>query len=243
MQLILTVIFRTASNRAVADAAALGAHQVVAFFFMILASLVGGSAWWLGLATPPASAHDRLLAPNGTARWLAAVMAGQLVIWDIPCSLFMKSLRKMDAVLHHVGMAIVGYNVAKYLPDYYSLYYMGAIELSSIPLQLNDYCRLNRAVVEGPDAIPALIKLNSINQMLTAFAFLFVRLLSFSYVTLALCIPDTLATIPTAGEQKVPLQVLLVLLVAFQILQLYWGYAHGRSFLKAQAKAAKSKGS
>ena len=74
-----------------------------------------------------------------------------------------------------VAMATVAYFVFVHAPCFYALYYLGAIELSSIPLQLNDYARLNRRVVVGPDAVPLLAKLNETNQLITAVAFLFVR--------------------------------------------------------------------
>ena len=57
---------------------------------------------WKPAATPlPAaatsSASARMLTFNGTSRWLAAVLFGELIIWDFPCSVFIRKLQ--DPVL------------------------------------------------------------------------------------------------------------------------------------------------
>mmetsp|Transcript_48779 Transcript_48779/g.110697 ORF Transcript_48779/g.110697 Transcript_48779/m.110697 type:complete len:275 (+) Transcript_48779:139-963(+) len=238
-QVVLTLLFRESKYKAVADTAALAAHQVVALVFMVLATAVGGMAWWGGAVVDPGDAAGRLLKPCGVARWLAAVLAGELVVWDIPVGLAIPQLRKPDSLLHHVGMAAVAYCTVLF-PTYYAVYYLGAIELSSIPLQLNDYCRLHRAAVEGPTRIPVLAALNGPNQLVTALAFLLVRLVSFSYVTIFLCMPDTAAVLRSDQAQQagavLPLKILFFLLTGFEALQLYWGWLHGRAFLRGQMK-------
>lgn len=243
-QCMLYLAFRQSRYPAIANAAALAAHQVIALAFMLIAAAVGGAAWWGGYLLDPGTASGRLLQSNGTARWLASVLGGELVLWDLPVGLFVSQLRSVDSLLHHIGMAAVCFCVARHLPNYYAVYYLGAIELSSIPLQLNDFCRLNRACVEGPDAVPMLVALNGPNQLLTAVGFLLIRLLSFSYVTLVLCIPDSLAALPEAataegGAHEAALKVLIVLLSAFEALQLYWGWLHGRAFIRNAQKEKK----
>lgn len=244
-QVALYLLFRQSSNPAVSSTAGLAAHQVIAFFFMVLAFSVGGAGFWFGQVGAPKSQRGMMLDECPSARWLAAVLAGELVLWDIPCGLLIPQLRKVDSLLHHVAMALVAYTVLASIPSYYALYYLGAIELSSIPLQLNDYCRLNQAAVRGPHAMPFLAKLNEMNHLLTAVLFVGVRLISFTYVSFTGAMPDTLHALATLGtseadqRRRVPLQVYVVTLTFFQALQLYWGWLHGKSFLKAQTKKAK----
>ena len=44
-----------------------------------------------------------MLTPDGTARWLGAVLFGELVLWDFPCSLFIKKLQELTAAQEPTG--------------------------------------------------------------------------------------------------------------------------------------------
>jgi hypothetical protein len=250
-QLVFVLLLRQSRNRAVASHAGLGAHQIVAFGYMVLAAIIGVNGWWLGGVEEPPHSKSRMLDTVGTSRWLAAVLGGELLFWDLPCGFIVYELRNWDSLLHHFCMLGVTY-VVILLPNYYGLYYLGAIELSSIPLQLNDYCRLNHDAIRGTDAIPPLAKLNEWNNLLTAVAFVVVRLISFTHVTIFQCIPDTIHSIyalshehyikmPGDFERQATLWFMLIFLFFFEGLQLFWGYMHGRSQIKLMRKAKEAK--
>ena len=59
---------------------------------MVLVTLVGAAGFLVPGAVGPAAAA-RMLAPNGTVRWLAAILLGKLLIWDFPCAFFIKKVR------------------------------------------------------------------------------------------------------------------------------------------------------
>ena len=69
---------------------------------MVLLFVVGSQPWFLEedvLSTQPGveGAMQRLFVFNSTARWCCAVVAGELLLWDIPCALLVPSLQ--DALM------------------------------------------------------------------------------------------------------------------------------------------------
>lgn len=117
-------------------------HTIVAMIFMILISYIGIIGWWfhpiISLSLSSDSYIDRLSYSDYTARWLASVVTGVIILWDIPISLYIKELRKVDVILHHILMAMVSYTGSIYIPCYYIYFYFGVSELSSIPLLIYD---------------------------------------------------------------------------------------------------------
>ena len=80
---------------------AFAAHQVIVLPLMVAVSVLGCLAWWApngAHATP----HDRIYAPNAAGEQLAAVLLGELVLWDIPLA-FLPSIFSPAAMAHHVG--------------------------------------------------------------------------------------------------------------------------------------------
>ena len=67
------------------------------------------------------------------------MLFGELVLWDLPCAIWIKALRRPDLVIHHVAMAAVAFNAAWLAPIYYGVFYLGLIELSTIPLNIHEY--------------------------------------------------------------------------------------------------------
>ena len=82
---------------------------------MILVSYIGVAVWWLS-GPLPAGAAARLTVESGSARWLAAVITGMFVFWDVPVSCYVKPLRKPDVVIHHIVMAVIACIAATSLP-------------------------------------------------------------------------------------------------------------------------------
>ena len=56
------------------------------------------------------------------------MVLGELVLWDLPCAIWVRKLRKPDMLLHHVGMAAVALNAMSYAPIFYGVFYLGLIE-------------------------------------------------------------------------------------------------------------------
>jgi len=117
------------------------------------------------------------------------VLFGELVVWDIPCGVLTPSMRDATMMAHHVGMAVVSYIGFAELPMWYAVFFLGFIELSSIPLQLRDlFHPLHfKSLLDGPGASKALIAFNEYNGTVTAVAFLVVRGIMFPYVRRCRC--------------------------------------------------------
>ena len=61
------------------------------------------------------------------------------MLWDIPCSVFIPSMKDNVMLAHHLGMALVAGAVSTTgTGSYYALFFFGVIEISSIPLTLVD---------------------------------------------------------------------------------------------------------
>lgn len=97
-------------------------YKFIGLAFVIAFVSIGG-AWYLPAAA--FSAKELLLAPDSTVRFLAAVVFGSLVLWDLPCAIFIKRLRAPDLIAHHVGMALSAYLVMAHLPLRYGLFFLG----------------------------------------------------------------------------------------------------------------------
>lgn len=153
-QLGLTAAFKASGDPVWQDAPGYAAHQVVAFLLMIFVATLG-LAGWLNPPAAAATAVGRLLGVSDTARWLGAMLLGMLVVWDIPTCIAIPRLRKPDMFVHHVAMAAVALVGCRYLPTHYGLYYMGVVEISSIPLTLYDLCdKLSEAAAKPPSTVP-----------------------------------------------------------------------------------------
>ena len=146
-QLALQWLFGISSDPILSKSPGNTAHSAVAAAFCIVATAIG----WIGFYSPlkAATAVGRVLDPVGAAAFIGAAVFGAIALWDIPTCLAIKELRKPDFILHHVGMAAVGGFGAYYAPSVYGLFYLGVIELSSIPLSVYE-----GASQVGPKADP-----------------------------------------------------------------------------------------
>jgi len=252
---------RTSSNSTTVDkqnnprqAAAYLAHNVVAFALMVTVSLVGLLGYYCGAATPASSVATpagRLLAVNNAARWLAAVLAGLLAVWDVPTSLFfVQELRQRpDVLTHHVAMAAVAWLGATALPTHYLFFYLGVSEVSSVPLLVYDQLAHWTATKSGStNEITTktsqddddgtehdgnlqrqqrrLVQARNIAQVVAAIAFTVVRAVAFTFVTLRHFLPDVrrvlLAGAAANNHQRGVLQFAAVASLGFCLLQLFW---------------------
>ena len=225
-QLLLVAAFRRSNNRVLRELAGFAAHHTIELAFMILVTLVGAAGFLVPGAVGPTAAA-RMLAPNGTVRWLAAILLGKLMIWDFPCAFFIKKVRSAVILGHHAGMAATC-ALALHVPFCTGLFYLGVCELSTIPLQIwEGFEHAHKKAVDTAAPERQATRLAAVRDAgYTAFAPLFVavRLLAFSWITFGCLLPDTLAVLPTAAAagKRTALRMLCGFGVAFNALMLYW---------------------
>lgn len=224
-QLFLVATFRRWGDCLLQDSAGYISHHIIALAFMILATVVG-FAGWFSPAADAATGVARMLSPSGTSRWLAAVLLGELLLWDFPCALFIKKLREPIMLAHHTGMVITAYLVVR-LPSFYGMFYLGWTELSSIAMQLweafSHLCEA-AAEIDYPEAKRnALAKRRDLSFVVFKVLYVVVRILAFTAITACGLYPDTLRVLRSAagGASRLPLMGFLVLSAAFNALMLY----------------------
>jgi hypothetical protein len=212
-QIGLTKIFQ--QFKFTKDNAGYAAHTVVALLFMIYLSICGTVGWFS--APYPNTAVNRLLVPNDQCRFLATIVTGLLLIWDIPTSIYVPKLRKIDVLIHHVVMTITSYTAATMLPMFYVFFYFGVSEISSIPLLVHDQLCILSSKTNVTNANDSLSPVNVIEsrittsesgynkaklwlihardrvQIIAAVSFTIIRAILFTYVTISKFIPDVVS--------------------------------------------------
>ena len=232
-QLGLVALLRRAKGRPwLSESPGFVAHQAIALVFMAIATAVGAAAWLspAGWALEPAA---RFLTPDGTTRFLAAMLFGELVLWDLPCAIWIKQLRRPDSLLHHFAMAAVAFNAMALAPIYYGVFYLGLIEASTLPLNAHEYFAHAARTLESlqPGALPGaerlLRRFRALRdgfQAAAAASFVAVRGVLFTAVSLRRFYPEVapLLASPAAARLRGPLWGHAVSVGAFNALQLYW---------------------
>jgi hypothetical protein len=203
------------------------AHNAIALALMIIVSGIGIAGWW-GMDAP-LTAVGRLLgsaeSADGACRWLASIVTGFILFWDVPVSLAIPALRKPDVIVHHVVMAAVAYVGAAYLPMYYLFFYLGVSEISSIPVIIYDQLNTLSTEVDGSSLTGSenqnvrMIALRDQVQIVAVIAFTLIRAILFTMVTVLQFVPDVLSVLPTGGNA---LKFGGVASLGFTVLQLFW---------------------
>lgn len=209
------------------DNAARKAHSKVALLLMIFVSIWG--CWgWFGSGAPT-SAAARIWGENTSVSKLGAIIAGAMVLWDIPVSLSVKSLRRNTALLvHHVVMAAVAFVGATALPTHYGFFYLGVSELSSIPLVLYEELE-ERSQLKAISA-----KIIEYMKIFTAISFTLIRVFYFTKITLLQFCPDVWQLLRGGdSSSSAVLWFMLTTSLGFTALQLYWFYTNILSVLWA----------
>jgi hypothetical protein len=193
---------------------------------MVVVSSVGLYGWLNPSSAVFATASSRLLQPSPTGRWLAAVITGSFVGWDIPTSLGVKTLRKPDVIVHHLFTALIAFWGATILPMHYILFYLGVAEVSSIPLVVCDQLAQNmRISTRDTKRHESFQRVHDFAQLIAALAFTVVRAYGFTKITLVNFLPDcwtVLRSRAALGLTRPILKALMVFSAAFTSLQLYW---------------------
>ena len=223
-QLVLLTAFRRSSSRWLRESAGYTAHHIIALAFMVIATVVG-FAGWFSPAAATASAASRMLVADGTARWLGAVLFGELLLWDFPCSIFIKLLREPVMLAHHVGLLATA-ALALRLPLFWGTFYLGWAELSNVPLQIWDTAKHAYAVAVEHSAAASterrLAQVRDTSYSVFCALFFLVRVVGFTAITACGLFPDAQAVLPTAAAARLPIQLFLGLGTAFNCLMLYW---------------------
>jgi hypothetical protein len=182
------------------------AHQAICFPLMVALMVVGAPAWFFPDTETTAlssTLQGRVVDVHATGHMLGQVVLGELVLWDIPCSVMIKSLREPLMFAHHLGMALVAYTTMSPLGSYYSLFFFGAIEISGVPLSFVD--TFHPKHVHWCDYLKVAPRLNALNEVARvafAAAYLPLRAVYFPYVIFTSVVPDMLAALRLAHDER-----------------------------------------
>ena len=224
------------------ESPSLTAHKIVAFVLMNHWFYLGILHLWVHDYNAP---HDGVNSDPELAALafvpagynIAQYATGALLVWDIPLSLVGGS-GPTDIMMHvhHAGMVLVTACVLGLIKGssdtgngivgtHVAPIFLGAIELSSIPLQIVDLFHPKKSpywnkFVNDESATGFFPKLcssvNEISRILFAILFLLVRGLYFPYAVATIAAPDFYA------EGSLPSMVLFVMSILFCLLQMYW---------------------
>ena len=172
---------------------------------------------------------SRFLSSDGTTRFLAAMLFGELVMWDLPCAIWVKQLRRPDMLIHHVAMAAVAFNAAWLAPIFYGVFYLGLIEVTTIPLNIHEYYAHAAKVAEGAAGVSTalLTRLQALRdgfQAGAAASFVAVRGVLFTGVSARLFMPEIAPLLSSSASHGLrgPLIGHATSVAGFNVLQLYW---------------------
>jgi hypothetical protein len=211
------------------------ANRIVAFCIMSHWSYLGLKHVWSFDYNNEEGAAKQFI-PSGHE--IAQIAMGALLCWDVPSSL-MGGSGPTDIMMHihHIGMVLVTACVLGVIGSSDSVsnnivgthvapIFLGAIEFSSIPLQIVDLCHPKKSphwfkyVNNSSSTSISFQKLcssvNEISRILFAVLFLITRGFYFPYVVVTIAVPDFYA------EGSLPSMVLMYMSILFSALQMYW---------------------
>jgi len=224
------------------------AHQVVCFPLMIYLTYLGLTNF--GDAPSFATPAIRVFESHSVGTAMTKIVLGELLLWDIPTGLLVKSLRDPLMVAHHVGMALTAAVGLYPLYSYYALFFYGVIEVSGIFLSFVDvFHPKHPAWCAYLETAPVLRALNAAARLAFVAAYFGVRVALFPFVVATQVLPDAFAVLqlPDAerrGAHPALLCVIPVFGVLFSLLQCYWGtllYAQVVKVLRGGGQADHSK--
>eukprot|EP00579_Thalassiosira_antarctica_P002739 CAMPEP_0201875510 /NCGR_PEP_ID=MMETSP0902-20130614/7470_1 /ASSEMBLY_ACC=CAM_ASM_000551 /TAXON_ID=420261 /ORGANISM="Thalassiosira antarctica, Strain CCMP982" /LENGTH=306 /DNA_ID=CAMNT_0048402581 /DNA_START=44 /DNA_END=964 /DNA_ORIENTATION=- len=224
---------------------AFSAHQVVALPLMIILTYIGWRDWFFdpNKDEEGATAADRIFGYSNSNDIPLAVGTGAILLWDIPMGFISPPLRDPIMWAHHVGMFFVAATISgtfcksgNMIGYYYSPFYFGVIEMSSIFLSYVDvfhpkYKHYHKWLnaKHSNEKIMALKKLfNNVNEMariIFALSFLVLRGIYFPYVSFTQAVPDLIKAYenPPDGVPMWTGYFLIGMISSFAFLQAYWG--------------------
>ena len=125
-------------------------YKIIGLAFVLIQVAIG-AAWYFPALAGAAISGPACLSVSGGVRFLAAIVFGSLVFWDLPCALFIPRIRKPDMIGHHAVLALTAWVLMTYVPVTYGFFYLGAQELSSVPVCIwNLYTAADQAASRPP---------------------------------------------------------------------------------------------
>lgn len=230
----------------------LTAHQAVSFPLMIYLSYHGSVAWFLEQDELAAQGTEgRMFGLSQRGHDMSAVVWGMMFLWDIPISFVVPALQDPLMLVHHLAMCFVsGVALGLFSTDgyplgtYYSPYFFGVVEFSSIFLTVVDmFHPKNAAWHEWMNTSETMIgnisrTVNGLCRVLFAISFLVLRCVLYPYIMFSTFLKDfwMAANLPEEqrhGASKGSLMVVFVLALASTGLQLHWGLLVAKQVAKA----------
>lgn len=212
------------------------AHQITTLPFMIYLSVVGFQNWHIQ-DNNDVCGENSALYPLEIGILMSQIIAGSMLLWDIPVSLLSKEVGDTLMLCHHVGMWMTAGGVLGLwsggvpLVACYAPYFFGVIEFSSIPLLVIDLFDQHKhpayhALLQTSNTLQAL---HGLCQGWFAVSFLVLRVYYFPKTVFGHVLPTLRQTATHEGdlpEGVTPstLYNIVGLGILFTLLQCYWGY-------------------
>lgn len=222
------------------------AHQIIALPMMCILTYYGMKDWFFHPTKDVGneSSYDRVFGHTNLNDVPLAIGSGAILIWDTPTGLLIPALQDPLMLCHHVGMFLVAATMSgafcngRMIGYFYSCYYFGVIEISSIPLSYVDVFHpkykyyfewLNHTENVNRPVMKVLHEVNEMCRIVFAVLFLMFRGVYFPYVTFGHTIPDLWYAYNDEVRglpDGVPMWTgyfLMCFVSLFAILQCYWG--------------------
>lgn len=241
-QLLLTALCASPLGGFARRQPAFVAHQIITLPLMAYIACLGCSGWFF--PTPEASAlastiEGRLYGRDDVGAKLASIVMGAMIFWDIPCTC-VPSIYSAAGMGHHVGLAVLSSIALLPYLTHYCPFFVGVIELSSIPLVIVDFFH-PKHFADVAASHPVLGAINEALRLLFATSFLALRTLAFPFVIFTAAIPDFATQLDfEAGGSKTTLAACgIFFALSFTVLQLHWSWLLVQQVLKGLRKGAK----
>lgn len=246
MQVGLTLLLRILP-RPWSDKPAYLAHHAISMAAVTFMAITGCSEWF-GRMTRPSTAEGRFWDRHPAGDMLAHFMFTHMIAWDIPCRLIVPSLRDPTMLAHHAAAALVAYcglhAGAQTSLTYYSTYFFGVTELSSVPLHVLTLFKPGQILHEHLNQSPLCAMVNQAARLSFSATFLALRAVHFPYVTVCYTLDCWhllfVSTHAMTLSESVAMVVIALCNWALMGLQLYWARIIIRALARQLSGRSKS---
>eukprot|EP00469_Lotharella_globosa_P008397 CAMPEP_0167784582 /NCGR_PEP_ID=MMETSP0111_2-20121227/7720_1 /TAXON_ID=91324 /ORGANISM="Lotharella globosa, Strain CCCM811" /LENGTH=235 /DNA_ID=CAMNT_0007675675 /DNA_START=166 /DNA_END=873 /DNA_ORIENTATION=- len=143
-------------------------------------------------------------------------------IYDLIVSLLVPTLRHFDRIAHHTVAGILAYWSYKYhLLLYYSIFFFGVSEVSSIFLTFVEFFK-EFPSLRDQDLNPFLSQVNEHSRTMFAVLFIAIRVVYWPYVSMQFWF-DSLGALTNGGAHPVEITCVLLANIGLTLLQFHWG--------------------
>lgn len=191
------------------------AHQVVVIVPFLFLAVRGTWLWFFDERFNAAFKHDKVYGYNQDAQNLVLVMFA-FQVWDFVTTVVTKELRMVQHLIHHGACCVIALIVLMNGPHgcllYYTAFFFGVTEVSSVPLAVVDFFRMHKSLAE---------KYSTVNEMVrVAFAvlFLLIRCIYWPFV----CVDFWINSL-NSGAPELLLVIWYIANIGMTCLQYYWG--------------------